>query len=182
MYGIVNQSISGLIIDNYGIDRWNEILAKSKIQDGNFLNNQLYDDSVTYDLAINAAEILQVPLRDILLAFGRYWILKTGGEKYGHLMKSGGADFISFIKNLPTLHTRIMLMFPDIRPPEFIIDVDENNHVTLHYFSSRNGLTDFMEGLIWGLGEFFKVSLDIRLLQAKDKTHDHDIFLIKLLS
>lgn len=180
MYGLVNQAISGLVIENYGMDKWNEILVKSEVKNGNFLNNQMYDDSVTFNLAITTADVLAIPLRDVLIAFGKYWILKTSAEKYGHLMKSGGADFISFIKNLPNFHNRVMLLFPEIKPPEFVIDVKNNNEILLSYYSTRTGLTDFMEGLILGLGELFKVVIEINLIQHKDAVNDHDIFLIKI--
>lgn len=182
MYGLVNQAISGFLIENYGIDKWNEILVKSKVENGIFLNNQMYDDSVTFNLAITSADLLAIPLRNILIGFGKYWIFKTGAEKYGHLMKSGGADFISFMKNLPNFHTRVMLLYPEIKPPEFIIEIKDDNEILLNYYSTRTGLTDFMEGLILGLGEYFKVVIEISNIQHKDAINDYDIFLIKILS
>lgn len=73
-----------------------------------------------------------------------------------------------------------MLLFPEIKPPEFVIDVKNNNEILLSYYSNRTDLTDFMEGLILGLGELFKVVIKINLIQRKDAVNDHDVFLIKI--
>lgn len=182
MYGLVNQAIAGLIIDNYGEDVWNNILLKAEVKDGNFLNNQLYDDNVTFNLAIAASHVLSLSLHEVLIAFGKYWIMKTGAEKYGHLMKSGGSNFKDFIVNLPNFHSRVMLLFPDIKPPEFLVQKNEDGDILLHYYSTRSGLTDFMEGLILGLSEFFKVAIKIERMALKTDGAGHDIFLIKIVS
>ena len=104
MYGLVNQGIQGLITENYGSAIWEKIKAKAGYEDVTFLASHLYDDSVTFSLATTASEVLDINLADILKAFGKYWVLNIGKEKYGTLMKSGGNNIIQFLKNLPILN------------------------------------------------------------------------------
>jgi hypothetical protein len=39
MYGIVNQAIQGLVVENYGQEKWDEILKRSGISETHFISN-----------------------------------------------------------------------------------------------------------------------------------------------
>ncbi|OYU96456.1 MAG: heme NO-binding protein [Bacteroidetes bacterium B1(2017)] len=176
MYGLVNQGIQGLIIDNYGADIWEKIKEKAGFSNVTFLASQLYDDSVTFTLASTASEILGVSLENVLKDFGKYWVLNIGKEKYGTLMKSGGDSIIQFLKNLPNFHSRVMLIYPKAETPEFKVDIISENKIHLHYYSSRIGLTDFMFGLIDGLSIFFDAPCSVNHLKHTETDTTYDLF------
>lgn len=180
MYGLVNQAIQGLVIDNFGNENWNKIKQKAGVTEEAFLSNEIYDDSITFNLAVSASEVLAIPLADVLKTFGKYWILKVGNEKYGPLMKSGGDNFIDFIVNLPNFHSRVMLIYSDIKPPEFIVERVADNKLKLHYYSTRQGLTDFMFGLIQGLGELYNITINVSIVADRRNGDEHDIFEIDI--
>ena len=181
MYGIVNKAIQGLVTENFGEEAWLKIKAKSGVNRDEFLNNDSYPDSETFSLAIAAAEVLNITLEQVLIAFGEYWILKTGLHHYGALMKSGGDNFKDFLINLPNFHSRVMLMYPNITPPEFLINELENEQLEVHYYSERSGLTYFVWGLLQGMGKMFNNTLEIELTQQKNNENDHDIFIVKIV-
>ncbi len=181
MYGLVNQAIQGLVVDNFGEDNWKAIKQKAGVTEDAFLSNEIYDDSITFNLAVSASEVLNIPLADVLKTFGKYWIIKVGNEKYGPLMKSGGDNFIDFIVNLPNFHSRVMLIYSDIKPPEFIVEKITDSQLKLHYYSTRQGLTDFMFGLIQGLGELYQTPIDIKLIADRRNGDEQDIFEIDIL-
>jgi len=181
MYGLVNQAIQGLVIDNFGSENWDKIKQKAGVTNDSFLTNEIYDDSITFNLAISAADVLNIPVSDVLKTFGKYWIIKVGNEKYGPLMKSGGDNFIDFIVNLPNFHSRVMLIYADIKPPEFIVEKVSENKIMLHYFSTRQGLTDFMFGLIQGLGEFYNTPISIIMAADRRNGDEHDIYEINIM-
>jgi hypothetical protein len=176
MYGIVNQAIQGLVTDNYGVSAWEKIRIKAGVDGGVFLASQLYDDDLTYALAASASEVLSIPVDDVLKAFGKYWVLNVGKEKYGTLMKSGGGNIIEFLRNLPNFHSRVMLIYPNAQPPEFKVDIVSENVVHLHYFSARMGLTSFMSGIIEGLSDFFGTPCSINHLKHNVTDINHDLF------
>lgn len=178
MYGVVNKAIEGLVINNFGPEKWNEIKHKSGVKEDAFLSNQSYPDKTTFDLAISASEVLKMDIKDVLIAFGEYWVLHTGQENYGSLMKAGGNDLKEFLTNLPNFHTRVMLIYPNLTPPEFKITDIESKSAHVHYFSTRNGLTFFMYGLLSGLGKMYKMDVTIQVISEKEKGNDHDIFKI----
>ena len=60
MYGLVNQAIMGLVVDNYGSETWEKIRLKAEVRDEFFLSNKIYDDEITFDLVASSSEILGV--------------------------------------------------------------------------------------------------------------------------
>ncbi len=179
MYGVVNKAIESLVTENYGLEKWHAVKQKSGVAIDIFVGSESYDDDITYKLAIAAADVLQTSVDDILIAFGEYWILKTGMERYGSLMKAGGANLKTFLVNLPSFHDRIMLIYPKLTPPEFRVSDISNNSLNLHYFSKRPGLQEFVRGLIQGLGKLYQTPVAIQLLQSRNDGSNHEIFHIE---
>lgn len=178
MYGLVNKSIQDLITTNYGSERWELIKEKSGINIEYFISTEPYDDSVTYQLARAASAELGLSVDEILQVFGEWWILKTGSEKYGGLMKAGGSNLKEFLINLPIFHDRIMLIYPKLTPPEFKIEDIREQSLVLHYSSKRDGLVGFVKGLISGLGKLFETPVEIEHLFGKENGNSHEAFKI----
>ena len=178
MYGIVNKAIQELVIANFGEEKWDIILEKSGIEEDFFISSEAYDDDITFQLARAVSDEMNMSLKDVLIAFGEWWVLKTTKEKYGGLMESGGSTLKEFLINLPLFHNRVMLIYPKLTPPEFKISEVTENSLKLHYFSKREGLQEFVRGLIQGLGLMFETETTIELLQTRDFGDDHEIFKI----
>ena len=179
MYGIVNKSIEELVVHNYGAEKWEEIKTKSNLDIEYFISNESYDDSVTFILAQTIAEDLNIPLSEVLKSFGEWWILHTGKNHYGYLLESGGENFRSFLLNLPAFHNRVMMMYPKLTPPEFQVSDVEENSVHLHYFSKRKGLTDFVHGLMSGLGKFFATEVNTAHITSVPGENTHEIIKVE---
>ncbi|WP_130735773.1 heme NO-binding domain-containing protein [Flavobacterium sp. J27] len=176
MYGIVNKAIQDLVITNFGIEKWEKILQKSGIEEDFFISNEAYDDDITFKLAQAVSDEMKMPIKEVLIAFGEWWVVKTTKEKYGGLMESGGTTFKEFLINLPLFHNRVMLIYPKLTPPEFKISEISENSLNLHYFSKREGLQEFVRGLLQGLGIMFHTPATIELLQTRDSGNSHEIF------
>lgn len=176
MYGIVNKAIEDLVKKKFGEDKWHAIKERSGIDIDYFLSNEPYDDAITYKLAGAASEELGITVGQVLEAFGEWWVLKTGKEKYGGLMQAGGSNLKEFLINLPLFHNRVILMYPKLTPPEFKISDIEENSIHVHYFSKREGLQEFVRGLLSGLGKMYEVETQVELLQTRDNGSSHEIF------
>jgi len=176
MYGIVNKAIEELVKTNFGDEKWEAIKERSHIDVDFFISNEPYDDNITYQLAGAVSEEMNMTVEAVLHAFGEWWILKTGKEKYGGLMEAGGHTLKEFLLNLPAFHNRIMLIYPKLTPPEFTISNIEDQSVHVHYHSSRAGLQEFVRGLLSGLGKLFNQPVQIELIQSRDNGSDHEIF------
>ncbi|MCY7361405.1 MAG: heme NO-binding domain-containing protein [Ignavibacteria bacterium] len=176
MYGIVNKAIEDLVKTNFGEDKWEAVKLRSGVDIDFFISNEPYDDDITYKLAGAVSEEMGISVGEVLEAFGEWWILKTGKEKYGGLMEAGGNNLKEFLMNLPVFHNRIMLMYPKLTPPEFKISHIQENSIHVHYFSKRLGLQEFVRGLLSGLAKMYNVEAVIDLLQTRDDGSNHEIF------
>ena len=176
MYGIVNKAIEDLVVNKFGENVWESVKERSGVEVDYFISNEPYNDDITYKLAGACSEEMEIPVNDVLFAFGEWWILKTGKEKYGGLMEAGGHNLREFLVNLPIFHNRIMLIYPKLTPPEFKISHVEENSIHVHYFSKREGLQDFVKGLLSGLGKMYQTPTEIELIQSRDEGSDHEIF------
>ena len=160
MYGMVNQAVRGLVVDNYGADTWETIRLKAKAPES-FISMQAYDDSVTYALVGSAVEVLDTPGDKILYAFGEYWVNKIATVSYSELMTKTGTDFLDFVKNLDHMHSRIKATFPGYQPPSFRVKELSGDTLQLDYYSKREGLLPFVEGLMTALGRYFGCAITI---------------------
>ena len=179
MYGIVNKAIEDLIISNFGLDKWEKIKERSGIDLDFFISNESYDDTITFQLAQSVSEEMNISLSEVFVAFGEWWVLKTTNEKYSGLMQSGGNNLKQFLINLPLFHNRVVFIYPKLTPPEFRVSEVLDNSLHLHYYSKREGLQEFVRGLIQGLGKYFETAVEIELLASRNEGDDHEIFLIK---
>lgn len=178
MYGIINKSIEELVIEKFGEKKWEEVKKQSGTDIDFFISNEPYDDAITYELAISIAKVMNISLDTVLFTFGEWWILNTTRNKYGDLLKSGGASLKEFLVNLPQFHNHIMLMYPKLTPPEFKVSDINDNSIVVHYLSKRPGLQEFVRGLFSGLGKLYKTSVIIKLLQSRNDGSEHEAFKI----
>lgn len=178
MYGIINKAIQELVTDNYGEEKWQKILALSAIEEDFFISNEPYDDDITFKLAQAVSLEMNINIKDVLIAFGEWWVIKTTKDKYGALMESAGATLKEFLINLPNFHNRVMLIYPKLTPPEFKVSNLSDSSLHLHYISSREGLQEFVRGLIQGLGILFNTPVTIDLIESRDTGSSNEIFKI----
>lgn len=181
MYGIVNKAIKELVISRFGETKWNAIIEKSNLQDDEFISTFMYDDSMTYILAGNAAEVLEIPVESVLFEFGKYWVLNTGPRNYGALLDSAGNELKEFLKNLPNFHSRVTLYYPNILPPEFKTEIVHDNEILIHYFSSRPGLTPMVHGMMYAIAERFQIQVNVEIVSDRSQGADHDTFKMIIL-
>ena len=168
MYGMVNKAVRGFVLKNFDQKTWSRIHSAAGTEE-NFLSMQTYDDSVTYDLVGAAHAELGMPVPDILNNFGRYWVSDIATESYANLMAKTGGGFVEFVKNLDHMHERIRVTFPDYQPPSFRVLVVGKDSIQVDYYSHREGLLDFVEGLFQGLAEYYNETINITRLA--DDTH-----------
>lgn len=176
MYGLVNQAVEDLIVSTHGEEQWQKIKSKAGVGIEVFMSNEGYPDEITFQLVQAAAQVLDSSGREILIAFGEHWVLKTACRSYGAMMRSGGQSLKEFLINLPNLHTRVQMIYPKLQPPRFEWSNIEDNSMHLHYFTHRPGLTDFVVGIIQGLGKLYETPATATLLMAKAEGADHDVF------
>lgn len=178
MYGLVNKAIEDLITSSFGEETWDAVKQKAGVDVDVFISNESYSDDITYNLVAAASEVLGMSERDILITFGEHWVLKTAGQSYGAMMRTGGQTLQEFLINLPNFHTRVQMIYPNLQPPRFECSDVAANSLHLHYYTHRPGLTDFVVGLVQGLGKLYHTPVQVEVVEARANGADHDQFKI----
>lgn len=174
MYGLVNKAVEGLILSNYGEETWDKIKQSAGVDVEIFISNDPYPDNITYDLLKAATEILKTPTADLLRWLGHYWISNIAVQHYGAMMDAGGDTLLEFMKNLPNFHRRVKMIFPELEPPVFRLQREEESSMELIYESTRNGLEMFVVGLLEGLAKRYNVEIHIQQHPyPAENTKDH---------
>ena len=179
MYGLINKAIKMLVCERYGEAQWERLYKAAGIANDLFISMEKYPDKLTYDLVAQAPNVFGIASDDFLKEIGEYWISYTGNGDYRDIFKLAGNNFVSFLENINTIHSRVAVIFPTLTPPIFqCVDVEANS-LRLEYYSKRKGLSPMIFGLIKGLGHRFNTRVEVKQesLGAKDK--DCDVFLIR---
>ena len=180
MYGLINNSLQGMIREKFGEEKWQEVLEASGVPEDSFLTMRSYDDKLTYALAGAASDVLGAPVDACLEMFGEYWVLETASKSYGALLDAAGGDMIEFLGNMNGLHDRITSTFLNYVPPEFYIQERDPGY-EIHYLSKRKGLTPFVVGLLKGLATRFDQHLNIlNQLELDVEPGTHTVFHVEI--
>lgn len=179
MYGLINISVKNLVTEKFGHQKWEQIYERAGLENDIFLSNKTYDDQITYRLVTASSEVLGISAEEILKEFGRYWVLNVAPTGYGKLLEAGGRTYDEFLLNLPSFHTRVMLIYPEVRPPNFEVSMLEDGRLRIVYGSARPGLLPFIFGLLDGLAERFKVTTDVQYVGQNQINATHEFIITK---
>jgi hypothetical protein len=176
MYGLVNQAIEDLVRADHGGTIWELIKQTAQLQIEAFIGMEQYPDDVTYELVDAASEVLGIAREELLQSFGEHWVLFTAKKGYGEILAAGGSSLPDFLQNLDTLHARVSIIMPHLKPPSFSCSDITENSLQLHYYSHRLGLAPFVVGLVNGLAKMFGTEAEVALIDQRDTGANHDVF------
>lgn len=176
MYGLVNRGMEELICTRFGEKTWEAIKTEAGVDEDVFISMDPYPDEVTYQLVTAASRVLELSAETLLMTFGEYWTLYTAKEGYGELLKMSGSTLPEFLQNLDTMHARVGLLYPELRPPSFRCTEISDDGMLLHYHSERVGMAPLVLGLLRGLSKMFDTELTVTHVQRCPEQGDHDIF------
>ncbi|MGE5540599.1 MAG: heme NO-binding domain-containing protein [Gemmatimonas sp.] len=179
MYGMINQAVRKLVVDNHGETTWQRICTEAGIGDADFNTLEKYPDDITYRLVGAASKVLGAPAEAILETFGEYWTEYAKQTSFSRLMQFGGRTFEEFVANLDQMHAKIKFSLPELEPPMFRISDSTPGEFRLHYHSKRAGLAPLVKGMMRGLGKTFGVLVEMTLARSRADGHDHDEFLVR---
>jgi len=180
MYGLVNKAVRDLVVSRWDEATWERIRQRAGVAELSFVAMRPYPDQITYDLVAAASAELNVPSSTVLEVFGEYWMSFTAREGYGVLLELMGGTYQEFLSNLNHMHARLRTTFPSLKPPRIEISERIGDTMRVDYFSTRQGLTSFVVGLLRGLGAVYRVTAEVTVEHSCADGHDHDVFRVRL--
>ena len=177
MYGLINESIRGLVTEQAGDAAWERIVDRSAVGYGSFAAMSYYPDEVTYELVDAASIELDVPAHELLRRFGHYWSTRIAVENYAEYLAD--RDLETVLAGLDAMHARLQALFPKLRPPSILVGPPDGDVLTVHYRSEREGLAPFVLGLLEGLGDVCEEPAAVSMIEPREPGVDHDIFRVE---
>ena len=155
MYGMIHKAARQFVIEDRGQATWTAIVEQCDLNDEHFISGQHYSDEVTVSLLGQISKNLNRPLQDLLFDFGKYWVKFTAKSSYANVLEMAGDDLVTFLDNLDTMHRSIKATMPEAVMPTFAVTRHDGPNIELLYRSEREGLEDFVRGLLYGLLDRF---------------------------
>ncbi|GAA3915517.1 heme NO-binding domain-containing protein [Litoribacillus peritrichatus] len=190
MYGMVNRAIKDYLITRYGNTLWETVLQHSQATEESFLSMSQYPDELTVSLLVEAAKATDQDIEKTLQDVGEFWVEFALNSNYGALLRATGNTIREVLENLDNLHSRLVSAFPELTPPSFWCsdtrhpntrqpDSEYLEALELHYFSQREGLSNFVIGLVSGIAKMCNEDCRVTLLRNRKDLTDHDTFLVE---
>ncbi|MBT5230996.1 MAG: heme NO-binding domain-containing protein [Methylococcales bacterium] len=175
MQGIVFSQLSNMVIEQFGMQFWNEVLeATAPDSQGVYTASAQYDDSELFALVTTLSEKTKMPVEDLVRAFGEFLfpklLMHLPFSFENHTMK----DFLQEVDQV--IHKEVERMYPGVYLPKIhCIDTGEKS-LTLVYHSKRK-LCHLAEGLIYGAAKHFSSQVTLNHAQCMHRG-DEDCHLL----
>lgn len=179
MHGIIFEVLEDWIIKEYGIESWQAIkkAAGSTVKDNAFLRRAYYRDADFFDLLDAISNLLSTSTYDVLISYGRYFVIHSFQNGYDELLRCQGSTLRQWLSNLNAMHEFIQRSFPGkkfIAPIFWCEDCEEvEGTILLHYFSLRgSGLAPLVVGIVSELASChfqLEINMEQLALQGSDE-------------
>jgi predicted hydrocarbon binding protein len=159
MKGVVFNLLESFISEGWGDAKYEQILGLCPLKTKEpFVGPGTYPDSDLMTIAGKTAELLGLPLHDAVRAFGRYCFPKLIAKVPD--LVGEYSDAKSFLKGVDgVIHVEVRKLFPKAITPSFKYEENDVNHLRIYYQSERK-LCAFMEGLLDGVSDHFKIQIN----------------------
>jgi len=182
MLGMIFTELLELVENKYGYEVVDQLLANDQLpSQGIYTAIGSYDHSELLVLVNQLSEIVDTPVRQLVSEFGLE-IFVNLIDSHPQILANidGSFDLLSKIDSY--IHLEVAKLYPTARLPQFSFTKIDDNHIQLHYRSTRP-FASFAEGLLLGCARFFNEKFTInRIAQASNSESDviFDIFRTKL--
>jgi hypothetical protein len=162
MKGIIFNLLEDYVTSCSDEASWEDIVAKCSLESKaplDIVGPGTYPDNDFLEIVLKAADHLKTNPTELLRQFGRH-STPAIARRYSSFFTpyQHPKDFLKFTG---VIHqTEIKKLYKDAKTPQFSCHEIDENHISLKYSSERH-LDAMVEGLLEGLGDYYKIPLQI---------------------
>eukprot|EP00056_Hartaetosiga_gracilis_P013628 m.227763 g.227763 ORF g.227763 m.227763 type:complete len:515 (+) comp13872_c0_seq7:204-1748(+) len=178
MYGLTHQALTRWM---RSLPNGEEILARVLEQSGidgspdDFFRHYTDQETMGF-LPIVQGETGLGP-DEIMFEAGMHAMETFIGNGFEPAMRTLGDNFFDLLANLDSLHDNYLASFPHMKAPSIRPVRNDDDTLSIHYYSAREGLAPFFMGMVKSCAaDIFDLQIDIHHRVKKGKQGDHDIF------
>ena len=166
MKGSIVRCLSDMVKNNYGEQKWKEIMQQTGENPQTvFFPISDIDDKTAFALIEETCKVLDITKQQACDAFGDYWV-NTYAPKIYSMYFTKFENAKSFIMGMDRTHEIVTKSMINARPPRFTFEEVDENTIIVNYMSTRN-MIDFYIGLAKGVGKYFNTPIEIKKLSEE---------------
>jgi hypothetical protein len=149
MKGIIFTELLDMVEQQFGYDMVDTLLTETPLPSGGIYTAiGTYDHAEIVALVVNMSQKSNLPVPDLLYAFGRH-LFGTFVKNYAHFIErsKGAFDFLESIHNY--IHVEVRKLYPDAQLPVFETERLDGQTLRMIYESERR-MAPLAHGLIDG--------------------------------
>eukprot|EP00055_Hartaetosiga_balthica_P000101 m.135671 g.135671 ORF g.135671 m.135671 type:complete len:696 (-) comp10129_c0_seq1:385-2472(-) len=136
-----------------------------------------YSDEQTTQFLTSIGRVTGRTLDECKAEAGNFFLVGIMESGYGHTLKTLGNNYFTFLDNLDSLHESFIPSFPKMRTPSIRPFRNEDNTMSIKYYSEGSSLAPFMLGALKACAaQLFDLDLDIHHRVKKGQGSTHDVF------
>ena len=163
MKGIVFNIFSDLVVEKFGMQMLNDIIADVKPESGGIYTSiNTYDDQEMFHLVGALSVRTKIAINDLIHVYGEYMFPLLA--KKHHDFVAGHNDVFSLLKTLnDVIHVQVLKLYPDAVVPDIQCEhsVEQIPDQMILSYTSPRKLCALAEGLITGAATYFNQPLAI---------------------
>lgn len=166
MKGIVVNCLEKLVCENFGTEKWNEIMSLSGMSaDRKYEIADDIEDELVLKMFANTCQAGNMSFEQACDVFGHYWICSYIPRLYPDFY-IGITSAKEFLLKLDAIHSSIASSIKDAKPPRHSYEWTNENTLVMSYLSDRD-LIELFVGAIKGAAKHFNEDIQIRKIDRQ---------------
>jgi hypothetical protein len=156
--GVVFNIVQEVVEEHLGQDVWDDAVDRADV-DGAYTSLGNYPDADLEQLVGSLSDLSQLSHNDVLVFAGRHGFRQLA-DRHPDLVApySGWRGVVEHLDDI--IHPEVAKIYPDTDTPSFTTFAQPDGSVHMVY-ESRRQLCSLAEGLVLGLGDWFRCTLEV---------------------
>ncbi len=172
MKGVIKESIQEFVETKFGREVWREVMTHAGCTEPVLSVCGNYTDELNLELIKALAGASDMPIDDVLVEFGKFWVLNVGPEIHPAYYSLAGNSPREFLLNLNWIHKPAQWDETGTVPTRFEFEEMSDGRLLIH-FLSKGGLCSVLRGQILGVGIHCDCALKVREVACREKGEPH---------
>jgi hypothetical protein len=178
MKGIIFNVLEDMLVQQCGMEVWNELLQKHAPQNRVYVSAKSYEASELLSIVQDVALRLNLPIQDVVKKFGHFLFHGLAARHQDVVSKF--PDYTSLVLGIhDVIHTEVNKLYHDPALPTISGKLLNPKQIEIHYASPRQ-LCFCAEGLLFGAAEHFQQKISIQHPQCMHHGADYCVLLVDM--
>ncbi|MFM2230615.1 MAG: hypothetical protein RL607_1873 [Bacteroidota bacterium] len=169
MYGIFINSIKDYIIQNFGIEVWEQICLQVGLEEDFFINAEFYPVNLLENIIKAILEFQNRTAEELFYEIGFWWALHSVPKLYLGAISKGADHFKKFLLDFPLFINRMALIYPNLSFTEFKSYQISENEIQFLHLPIKLKKPEFTKGILMGFGALFEATFELTLVQIENE-------------